>query len=237
MRVAILVLGLCACDVSLSDMDNVYSRGADREVLCSINVDNKNTVSNDSIAAGLDRAQVDRVVLHLYTHRPAGTVDESTIEHILASAADRSLPFVTYRDLVDGTASEGLAFSFDDRDITGWFGLRDLFARYDARVTFFISQYHALTPEERDRLRVLAAEGHSIDYHSTEHEDAEDYSATHGVDAYIANDIVPNLVLMRAEGFSPMTFAYPYGSRTTATDAAILEHVPLIRTSRHTCPH
>lgn len=150
----------------------------------------------------LDRAQVERLVLHLYTHRPAGTVDESTIEHILASAADRSLPFVTYRDLVDGIATEGLAFSFDDRDINGWFGLRDLFARYDARVTFFISQYHALTPEERDRLRVLAADGHSIDYHSTEHEDAEDYSAAHGVEAYIANDIVPNLVLMRAEGFS-----------------------------------
>src|SRR5512140_1957586 len=120
---------LAGCDASLAEMDNIYSRGADRRIYCGQSVDNKNLISTDAIAAGLDRAQVDGTVIHLYTHRPAGTVDESTIELVLAGAADRDLPFVTYRDLAAGAGTTGLAFSFDDRDLAGWHPLRPLFQR------------------------------------------------------------------------------------------------------------
>lgn len=91
---------LAGCDATIGEMDNIYSRGADHDVLCSLSVDMKNSVSTDAIATGLDRAQVEGTVLHLYTHRPNGTVDESTIELILGSAADRGMEFVTYRGLV-----------------------------------------------------------------------------------------------------------------------------------------
>ncbi len=234
-------LALCAllwgCDASVSEMDNIYSRGADRQVLCGLSVDNKNLVSNDSIAAGLDRAQVDGTVLHLYTHRPAGTVDESTIELVLAGAADRDLGFVTYRDLVDGTAAAGLAFSFDDRDLVGWHALRPLFERYGARVTFFISAFSTLLEDELRMLRDLAADGHAIEYHSTHHLNAEEVSAAKGVDGYVAEDILPDLQRMREAGFDPTSFAYPFGARTSATDAALLQHFRLLRAIRFTCPH
>jgi hypothetical protein len=232
-----MVVFLAGCDVSLSAMDNIYSRGAEHPVLCAANVDNKNVVSADAIAAGLDRAQVDEVTIHLYTHKPAGTVDESTIEQILAAAADRGMPFVTYRELVDGTATQGLAFSFDDHDLDGWHPLRDLFDRYGAKVTFFISAYHTFSDADKAKLRDLQADGHSIDYHSTNHHDAEQYTAEFGVERYIADDILPDLELMRADGFDPKTFAYPFGSRTAETDAALLAHFPLVRASSFSCPN
>ncbi|HEY5920396.1 MAG TPA: polysaccharide deacetylase family protein [Kofleriaceae bacterium] len=237
MRGLLLLALLAGCDVTLSAMDNIYSRGADHPVLCAISVDNKNAVSADAIAAGLDRAQVEEVVIHLYTHKPAGTVDESTIEQVLAAAADRGMPFVTYRELAEGTATHGLAFSFDDHDLDGWHPLRELFDLYGAKVTFFISAYEGFSDVGKAKLRDLHADGHSIDYHSTNHKDAEAYAAEFGVDRYVADEIVPALELMRADGFDPKVFAYPFGSRTAETDTAVLEHFPLLRASHFNCPH
>ena len=237
-RGLIAVALLAGCDVTLSQIHNIYSDGADHPVLCSANVDNKNVVSADSIAQALDKAQVEELVVHLYTHQPEGTIDESTIEQIVAAAADRQLPFVTYRDLVDGVETHGgLAFSFDDHDLEGWHALREMFALYDARVTFFISAYHSLNDVDKARLRDLYNDGHAIEYHSTNHLNAESYSADFGVDGYIADDILPDLELMRADGYDPKTFAYPFGARTLATDAALLEHFPLVRASSFKCPH
>jgi hypothetical protein len=235
-RWVVLVVALAGCDVTLSEIDNIYSRGLDGPVMCGMSVDYKNTVSNDAIASGLDRAQVDGTVVHLYSHRPAGTVDVSTIEHIVAGAADRDMPFVTYRELAGGDATTGLAFSFDDHNIQSWHELIPLFELYGARVTFFISAYHGLEVEERDQLRELAAAGHDIEYHSTNHRDAEVVTSEQGLDAYLAEEITPDLELMRAEGFDPIVFAYPFGSRTDETDAALLERFSLLRGSSHDCP-
>jgi hypothetical protein len=227
-----------ACDASLSATDAIYSHGADGPIMCGFNLDNKNSVSLDAIAVGLDRAQVDGTVIHLYTHRPAGTVDASTIESVLAAAADRGMSFVTYRQLVDGTnAPSGLAFSFDDHDIAGWYPLRDIFDRYDAKVTFFISGFTDwLGPEDRVELHQLEAEGHAVEYHSTYHFDAAAYTAANGIDAYVADDILPALTDMRANGFDPKVFAYPFGSRTAETDAALLQLFPMLRASNFACP-
>lgn len=229
------VLG-AGCDTSLAELDAIYSRPGDGPITCGISVDNKNTVSNDAIAVGLDKAQAEELVVHLYSHKPAGTVDESTIEQVIASAADRDLPFVTYRELLEPTGAHGLALSFDDHDIVGWHGLLPLFERYRARVTFFISAFEGLSAGDRALLHELAAAGHDIEYHSTWHEDAEDYAAAAGVEQYVLDDIRPGLAAMRADGFDPQVFAYPFGARTAATDAAVLAELPLVRGSYFNCP-
>lgn len=233
----ILVAAACAgCDVTLSEIDNIYSDGADHPVLCGISIDNKNTVSADAISVGLDRATVDQTILHLYSHKPNGTIDESTIEQVVAGAADRNMTFVTYADLVDGTATQGLALSFDDHDIVGWNQLLPMFELYGARVTFFISHYTTISDNDRSMLRILAAAGHAIEYHSTAHLNAEAYSAENGVEAYINDDILPGLAAMRADGYNPRVFAYPFGARTAATDEAVLRQFPLARASHFNCP-
>lgn len=233
----ILVAAACAgCDVTLSEIDNIYSDGADHRVLCGISIDNKNTVSADAISVGLDRATVDETILHLYSHKPSGTIDESTLEQVVAGAADRNMTFVTYADLADGTATQGLALSFDDHDIVGWNQLLPMFDLYGARVTFFISHYTTISDDDRSLLRVLAAAGHAIEYHSTAHLNAEAYSAENGVEAYINDDILPGLAAMRADGYDPRVFAYPFGARTAATDEAVLQQFPLVRASHFNCP-
>ena len=230
-------VALTGCDVALSELDQIYSRGADGPVVCGANIDNKNTISSDSISVGLDRAQVDGAVIHLYSHRPAGTVDESTIEQVVAGASDRDLPFVTYRDMALGSGPDrGLALSFDDRDIAGWHGLLPMFARYRARVTFFISQFHALTAEELDLLHAIADAGHSIDYHSTNHLNAQTFSQAKGIEAYLADEVMPDLAAMRVNGFDPLVFAYPFGSRNAELDAALAPHFRFLRASDFNCP-
>ena len=228
---------VAGCDTSLIATDNIYSRGADHRVLCSLSVDDKTSVSVDALAAGFDRAQVERKTLHLYTHSPSDGVQPSTIESVLAGAADRGLAFVTYRELAAGAVVTGLAFSFDDRDLEGWTPLRPLFDRYRAKVTFFISAYHTFDDLAKQQLRALAADGHDIQYHSTNHQDAEEYATAHGAAAYIVDDILPDLELMRADGYAPNAFAYPFGTRTSATDAALLEHFDVIRSNYYSCPY
>lgn len=225
------------CASSLSEMDNIYSRGADRAVVCAFSMDNKNVISTDSIAAGLARAQVEGTVLHVYAHETGETVDESTVELLLAGAADRELPFVTYRDLVDGVRTAGLALSFDGHNLVSWHSLRPLFDRHGARATFFISSFWVLTEDELRMLRELDGDGHAIEYHSTNHLDAEEFVASNGMERYLAEDIFPDLERMRAAGFDPTSFAYPYGARTSAIDDAMLQHFRMLRAIRFTCPY
>lgn len=232
------VLGFLTLAACTGNYDHIFSRGFERPVLCGLTVDNKKTVSNDSIAMFLDRAQAESVVVHLYSHRPAGTVDESTIEQVVGGAADRNMPFVTYREIIDGTGTEGLALSFDDRDIDGWHALRPLFDLYGAKVTFFISAFHTLEPETLQKMRDLAADGHDMEYHSTNHYNAEDYSLANGIDTYIADDILPDLTGMRAAGFDPRIFAYPFGAHTDALDEVLLrDHFTALRAIHTTCPY
>jgi hypothetical protein len=230
------VLACVGCDTSLNELSQIYSRPGDGRITCGINVDSKNLISVDSIGTGLDRASADREIIHIYSHRPAGTIDESFIEEVVASASDRDLPFVTYAEIVDGTASYGLAYSFDDRDIVGWHALLPLFRYYGARVTFFISAFHTIEAADMQLLRDIAADGHDIEYHSTFHSNAETAAAELGTQGYIENDILPDLAMMRDAGFNPRAFAYPYGARTSDTDRALLEIMPLLRGSHFNCP-
>lgn len=232
------VIGVVALTACTGNYDHIFTHGAEHAVMCGLTVDNKKTVSNDSIAMFLDRAQAESLIVHLYSHKPAGTVDESTIEQVVGGAADRNMPFATYRDIVDGVATEGLALSFDDHDIDGWHALRPLFDLYGAKVTFFISAFHTLSEAEVAKVRDLASDGHDIEYHSTTHENAEQYAATYGIDQYITDDIVPDVLTMRAAGFDPQVFAYPFGAHTDELDEVLLrDHFRAVRAIHSTCPY
>ena len=228
-----------ACAKTLSEEDEIYSLPGDGRIVCSFDIDNKNEVSTDAIATALDRASVEEEIVHLYSHKPAGTVDESTIEEVVAAAADRDLPFVTYEDIAaaqKGDELYGLAFSFDDHDIAGWHPLIPLFARYGARVTFNISEFHQLTDEELVMLKDLQDAGHAIEYHSTNHLNAADLTSELGGDGYLAQDIEPDLALMRAAGYDPKAFAYPFGARSKGSDQALLGEFAILRASSFNCP-
>jgi hypothetical protein len=226
------------CDRTLPEFDDVYSVGAEYPVACGLSVDDKNSLSIDALSAGLERARAERKTVHLYAHKPSGAVQSSTIESVVAGASDRGLMFITYRELAAGVvpAIGSLALSFDDHSIVEWHALLPMFAQYNAKVTFFVSSFQFGTVEDLVMLNEMAAAGHDIEYHSTNHQNAEDYSNANGVDRYIADDIAPGLAAMRANGFDPVVFAYPFGARTAATDAALLTKFKMLRAIHFTCP-
>ena len=224
-------------------MDGVFYDGDGRKVHCAVNLDAK-AGNMATIDAALDRAAQRGEVLEVYAHRPGITVDVADIEHVLAGARDRGLAFVTYRDFALGTASfPGLALSFDDASVNLWFEIRDLFRAYGARVTFFLSRY-ADIPDYHGMVRELAADGHDIAAHSVLHLRAPTYVEEHGLRAYLDDEAVPSMQILRDDGYDVTSFAYPFGARTDELDDALLEHVPVLRAVSFSlegapdpCPH
>jgi len=242
---ALATVALAACgdnlwpdrgpDLSLHDEIFVSSR--DHGVMCAGNSDDHAYGWRSAVAA-IDRAATRGEIVQLFMHDPGVRVSRASIEHVLAAARERGVRFVTYRELATGEAhGPALALSFDDWFVDLWYAQRDLFAAYDARVTFFVALYRYYDADTRAQLKQLAADGHDIEYHGTFHQSAPGYVEEHGMDAYVAQEIDPALAEMRADGFDPVVFAYPAGLRTPELDARMLEMFSLVRATTLHCPH
>ena len=220
---------LAACQHDIADTDGAFFRFDDRRVHCAVDIDTSTRNDAASIDSGLDRALDRGEVVELFAHHPGVTVPVSTIEHVLAGAQQRGLRFLTYSDLATAQPGAGILLSFDDKWVDAWTTLRPLFAQYNARVTFFVAYYPDYTAAEKAELQQLAADGHDIEAHSIAHRRAPEYVEARGLRAYLDEEVVPSIELLENDGYPITTFAYPFGSRTSETDHAILEHVSYIR--------
>jgi peptidoglycan/xylan/chitin deacetylase (PgdA/CDA1 family) len=244
--VALAVLA-AGCQEDVASMDGVFYSGDDRLVHCAVNLDTKSRVSEDSITGGLDRAKDRHEIVEFYTHHPGhgGTVPIDKIEYVLAGAQARGLAFNTYSDFAQHTdVSPGIALSFDDTSVEAWVEILPLLAKYNAHVTFFISQYYSFNDQAREGLHQLADAGHAIEAHTVRHLHAPDYVEQFGLDAYLHDEVDPSIKVLRDEGFPVDAFAYPFGARTSETDQAIAKRVPVIRSVAFSypevespCPH
>jgi peptidoglycan/xylan/chitin deacetylase (PgdA/CDA1 family) len=107
----------------------------------------------------------------------------------------------------------GVALTFDDIFIDDWFAARDLFKKYDAHVTFFVSEFANRNESQINKLKQLQSDGHEIAFHGTQHRNAADYLKNHSVNEYINDEIIPGVNMMRKQGLNPVDFSYPYGVR------------------------
>lgn len=224
---------LAGCAGEVSSVDSAFYDGDGRAVHCVINIDesagNMPTIDG-ALDRALDRARDRAEVLELYAHDPGRTVRIEDIEHVLAGARDRGLAFVTYADFVNGTdVRPGLALSFDDASIAEWHALRPMFRQYGARVTFYVTRYLRQDAAKKDMLRELAADGHDIGAHSVDHFRAPMYVEDHGLAAYLKEEALPSIQVLRDDGYDVTSYAYPFGARTSELDDAMLAHVPLLR--------
>jgi peptidoglycan/xylan/chitin deacetylase (PgdA/CDA1 family) len=131
----------------------------------------------------------------------------------------------------------GVALTFDDAHIDEWYEMGDVLAEYGARATFFVARFHRLSDDENRKLHELYEAGHAIESHGVNHKDALEFSRERSVQEYVDEEVIPSLEAMRADGFSPTTFAYPKGTRSGALDEAILQHVELVRTLQWSLGH
>jgi hypothetical protein len=218
------------CQENVADIDGVFYDGDGRSVHCAVNLDDDAHNSLASIDTALDRAATRGEVAELYAHSPGRTVPVSVIEHVLTGAHERNLAFVTYADFAASAGTgPGLALSFDDTTVDAWYAMRPQFQAVGARVTFFVSRYAALQPEQHAKLHELAADGHAIEAHGVLHLRAPEYVEDHGLASYIADEALPSIQRMRDDGFPVSSFAYPFGARTREIDEAILDHVAILR--------
>lgn len=206
-----------------------YFWGGDQHEVGSIEIDNLDASTDGPTLDKMPPASHPGGVLLLYAHVPGQTVTLDTLHTFLAAARDDGLPFLTFHDLATGDRRDGVCLSFDDNSFTEWYGIRDLLASFGAHVTFFVTEYSQATPEQRQMLHELYADGHSVEAHGVNHEHGIAYVAQHGLDAYLADEVIPSIQILRDDGFDPVAFAYPYGERTTEMDGAILDYVDLVR--------
>nr|HEX4314443.1 polysaccharide deacetylase family protein [Kofleriaceae bacterium] len=213
------------CQSDIDQVDSAYSRPDEHRAMhCSIDIDAVTRNDDASIDGGLDRARDRGEILELFAHDPGATISWDTVEHLLAGAQARGLNFVTYADLANGTAPPGggLAFAFDDDHVAAWMDGEAMFAQYGARLTFFLTRYARLQPEQKADMAQLAADGHDLEPHSVKHLRGPEYVDDFGLAAYLGDEVQPSLDVLEDDGYTLTTYAYPFGARTDETDRAIL---------------
>lgn len=107
--------------------------------------------------------------------------------------------------------------------------MRELLKDYDAKVTFFVTQFDSLNKEEIEMLRQLEFEGHEIGSHGAMHVKAENYITNYSYREYLEHEIDASIESMKKSGFEPISFAYPYGSSYWFTDFLIGQKFKIIR--------
>lgn len=123
----------------------------------------------------------------------------------------------------------GVCISFDDCTIHEWYAMRPLLNKYQAKVTFFISDFESLDSEKIAMLKTLQTEGHEIGSHGALHTISETYIKAHSYSAYLAKEVDSNTISMERKGFTPTAFAYPYGAKYWFTDYLLLKRFKIVR--------
>jgi peptidoglycan/xylan/chitin deacetylase (PgdA/CDA1 family) len=201
---------------------------SERRVQCSKGFDRVHEWKHEALAASLERARDERLVLHSYGHAPKLDLAEYFPDFDWAAA--NGVPMVTFRELAAGYRGPGWAFTIDDDDVDIWSSWREQLRAHKVKVTFFVTRYDRLTAAQKQALRELAADGHDIESHGVAHENAVDYVAAHGLDSYVRDEVLPGKQALVADGYAPVAFAYPYGAHTVQIDQALAPEFALLRT-------
>jgi peptidoglycan/xylan/chitin deacetylase (PgdA/CDA1 family) len=234
MILSVLVIALSACEFN----DALYFGWDDRRVLCAQSLDDfVYLIDLQRVLGHLDDAAAHQEVYSVYAHVPGMTISYELIDRLLDEAVSRHLSFVTYHDMLDPSNPRGgLALAFDDARVDEWFSLRDTLRRHGAHVTFFVTRYHEFSEQGRAELAQLAADGHDIEAHGVDHLNATAYAASSSVDAYVTDQVLPSIEILRGDGYPATVFAYPFGAHNDQLDRVILEHTDLVRTTAGPCP-
>jgi len=241
--VVALALVLAACGDNAKEPDYLGYDWDDRRVLCSAPLDDLGVTPREAADPTFIHQQIDAAArggwaLVLHAHQPTVGISLPWLDQVLTWADDAGLTYYTFDELVPGgSRGPGLALGFDDCTPDNWMEARATLMRHDARVTLFVSQWQDLTPPGLAEIAVLHEDGDAIEAHSVNHLYVAQYVEDNGIDAYIANEMLPSLEAVANAGYPyPAAFAYPFGEHTPALDRAALEHVGLVRATRGECP-
>ena len=116
----------------------------------------------------------------------------------------------------------GVVLTFDDFYLQAWSDFLPIFAKYDAQVTFFITEPHNFKEKQWAQLKALAKAGHRIGMHGMNHRSIIEYMKTGGkISEYISSEIESERELLERHGIRSDVFAMPFSHRTPETDSAL----------------
>lgn len=142
---------------------------------------------------------------------------------ILNSCSDAEIP------VVNSNVQSGVILSFDDDYVDEWYTVNSILEPYNWKATFFVSKFNQLSSDKILKLKELKNYGHEIGGHGLNHLNAVSFISANGTDAYLNQEINPMINAMNENNLSLNSFAYPFGSRNTTTDAILLNKFQILR--------
>ena len=143
--------------------------------------------------------------------------------------------------------SGGIALTFDDAYIQEWHDIRSLLDTYDVRATFYISRYHQLNATQRQMVQDLFQDGHEIAAHGLDHANAASYcpgnttgctvTDSQRAQAYLDEQILPQLANFAADNLYPRNFAYPFGADFPQTTTMLKDVFGYVRDTSYYPSH
>ena len=125
-----------------------------------------------------------------------------------------------------------VSLSFDDSNFSQWEAALPLFAKYDARTTFFVIGTNRI-----DFMKRALAAGHEIGSHGLTHMNAPPAVEKHGEEWFWNVEMAPQLKVFGDAGIPVRSYAYPNCVRTAQTDAIFFRHgITRVRGSDRSCP-
>jgi hypothetical protein len=217
-----LALSLSACIGQIADQDGAYYAWDDRRVHCAAEIDDEAHLDLANILHGFDHAKATGTVLELLLHRPGQSMSLTEFEQVLAGAQDRGLPFYTMHDLANHPGGPGVALMYDDWYTDLWVASEPLLEKYGVHVTIYLAHYAGLRDSQHQQIAQLASAGHDMEAHSVSHLRGPDYIEARGLDAYMTDEVIPSIQALRDDGYDVISYAYPFGMRTSEMDDAII---------------
>ncbi len=107
--------------------------------------------------------------------------------------------------------------------------MKELLKRYHSHVAFFVTQFDSLDQSEIEMLKELEKEGHEIGSHGALHVVSEYYIKEKTYNEYITDEIDASILSMQKNGFTPKSFAYPFGAKYWFTDRMLLKKFKILR--------
>ena len=147
----------------------------------------------------------------------------------IAAAISISTTSCYKKEHQDDMDRPGVVLTFDDRSIDNWFRYMPLLDSFGARATFYISSYHMLTSDQKNKLKQIQNRGHEIGYHTTFHSNLCEYLKLHGIEDLMSMEICQDLKKMSRDGYNPVSFAYPYGAHNFYLDNQLLSTFKSVR--------
>ncbi len=240
MKACALVLAVAACGDNARAADPLAYDWDDRRVLCSQPIDDYEVpLDFGRIDFELSTAAKNGYVAIMHAHVPTETIALATLDHVFELADHYDLTYFTFRDLVpSATPVAGLAFAFDDDSPDQWMLARDILTAHGAKITFFVTRWTTMTDAQHAEIATLHGDGHDVEPHTVNHLHGADYVAQYGLDAYMADEVLPSFTVLTEAGYpTAAAFAYPFGDHTPEMDAAILPYVDTVRTTPGPCPN